>query len=63
MDLLISFTQTEPVDLKYFSNFNFNCDLEALKEYEWAYNGDVQVITKILGLKTPKGGDISNKKQ
>jgi len=61
MDVMISFTQIEPIDLKYFSNFRFNRDVETLGEYEWSYNGDVQVITNILGLEVPKGGDLSNK--
>ncbi len=66
-DVMISFLQTEPNDLKYFSNYTFNKDLQTLKEYEWAYNGDGQILTEVFHLKneviniTVKGGDKSIK--
>lgn len=47
-DVLVTFRQTEPRDLDYFARYDFNKDLEKLKEFEFAYSGDKEVLTKIL---------------
>jgi len=47
-DLLVSFRQTEPRDLEYFKNYTFNKNLMTMKEFEFAYWGDQEIITKIL---------------
>lgn len=47
-DLLVTFKQTEPRDLDYFSRYTFNKNLETLKEFEYAYWGDQEILTKIL---------------
>lgn len=56
-DLMISFKQVEPNDLKYFANFTFNKPLETLQEYEYAWNGDADLFTMYLGIEYDKGGD------
>jgi len=48
-DALITFRQTEPRDLDYFKRYNFNKNLEGLEEYEMAFSGSRQIITKIWG--------------
>jgi len=51
-DLLVSFRQTEPRDLEYFKHYTFNKNLMTMKEFEFAYWGDRDIITKILKKKT-----------
>lgn len=43
-DLLISFKQTEPIDLKYFSYYTFNKDLKNLNEFEYAFCGNPEYL-------------------
>jgi len=46
-NLLISFLQTEPNDLKYLSNFTFDRDIGTLIKYDFAFWGDMGVLSKI----------------
>jgi len=48
-DVLISFRQTEPVDLKYLANYNFNKDLKTLDQYEYAFWTDGKLQIPIRG--------------
>jgi len=50
-DVLITFRQTEPRDLDYFKKYDFNKEIQDLKEYEYAFWGDKQMITGILNKK------------
>lgn len=48
---IMTFKQVEPIDLRYLSHFSFSKDVQTLEKYEWAYNGDAQIITKLTGIK------------
>jgi len=50
-DVLVTFKQTEPRDLDYFKKYNFNKEIETLKEYEYAFWGDEQIVTNVLNKK------------
>jgi len=50
-DLLITFVQTEPRDLEYFSKYPFDKDLTTLKEFEYACSGDKELISVFEGEK------------
>lgn len=51
-DILVTFKQTEPRDLDYFKRYTFNKNIEILKEFEYAYWGDEEILTKILKKKS-----------
>lgn len=48
-DVLISFIQSEPVDLKYLANYTFDRDIKTLPEYDFAWYGDIQKYTDFVG--------------
>lgn len=47
-DLIVTFKQTEPRDLDYFKRYTFNKDIQELEQYEYAYWGDKEILTKVL---------------
>jgi len=48
-DTLVTFRQTEPIDLKYLRSFSFSKDPETLEKYEFATSGDIQMFTLLTG--------------
>jgi len=46
---LISYRQTEPIDLRNLRQYAWSEELSTLDKYQWAYNGDAQIITKLTG--------------
>jgi hypothetical protein len=54
-DVLITFLQTEPADLKYLSAYAWNRNIDDLGRYEFAWSGDPDKAKESLNLH-PSGG-------
>ncbi len=50
IDTMITFQQNEKRDQDFFNNYQFNKDVTNLKKYEWAFWGDITILTNKFGI-------------